>query len=312
MNTPSNALSPAALHATQDAATPVSASRRFYWSLRRELWENRSVTLALLAVAALILAGFLIGSLRVASFSMQYSFHRDALHSYPSNNPSVQPYTFAVLLLMLTSFLVTIFYCLGALYYERSDRSILFWKSLPVSDATAVAAKAAVAIVFLPIFTSLVTFATGWLMLLINSAALLGQGKSAAVLWTRVSLLEMPLMVLYHLLAIHGLWYAPLYAWLLLVSAWARRVPFLWAVLPVLAVGAVEKIAFNSTRFLAMLGDRIGGGGPAPFPPAVSMGHLMPVHPGQFLISPGLWIGLAVAAAFLAGAVRLRRYRGPI
>ena len=39
------------------------------------------------------------------------------------------------------------------------------------------------------------------------------------------------------------------------------------------------------------------------------MTHLTP---GNFLSSPGLWIGLAIAAAFLAAAVRLRRYREPI
>ncbi len=310
MNTPSDTLSQTALHTTQDAATTIPASRRFYWSVRRELWENRSVYIALLAVAALILAGFLIGLLRVGSVSLQYS---SSMHSRPSNNPAVQPYTFAVLLLMGTSFLVTIFYCLGALYNERSDRSILFWKSLPVSDLTAVSAKASIAIVFLPVFTFLLTLATGFLMLLINSAVLLGQGQSMAVLWTRFSLVQMPVMVLYHLLSVHALWYAPIYAYLLLVSAWSRRVPFLWAVLPLLAIGAVEKIAFNTSHFLAMLGNRIGGGDSlAPFPAPMSMDPLMELHVGQFLISPGLWIGLAVAAAFLAAAVQLRRYRGPL
>jgi hypothetical protein len=36
------------------------------------------------------------------------------------------------------------------------------------------------------------------------------------------------------------------------------------------------------------------------------------VDPVSFLATPGLWIGLALAAAFLAGAVRMRRYQGPI
>ena len=44
----------------------------------------------------------------------------------------------------------------------------------------------------------------------------------------------------------------------------------------------------------------------------MSMEAMTPFTLGEFLSSPGLWIGLAVAAAFLAAAVKLRRDRGPI
>ena len=67
------------------------------------------------------------------------------------------------------------------------------------------------------------------------------------------------LLLLYHLVMVHSLWYAPIYAWLLLVSGWARRAPFLWAVLPPLAIGVVEKVAFNTSHFAAMLANRISG-----------------------------------------------------
>ena len=49
----------------------------------------------------------------------------------------------------------------------------------------------------------------------------------------------MSVLLLYHLIAVHALWWAPLWGWLLLVSAWARRAAFLWAVLPLLAIGMV-------------------------------------------------------------------------
>ena len=115
-------------------------------------------------------------------------------------------------------------------------------------------------------------------------------------------------------MAIHGLWYAPFYGWLLLVSAWARRAPFLWAVLPPVVVAVVEKIAFNTSHFAALIGYRFGGG-PEKVPFTVgpmSMGALTALDVGQFFTDPGLWTGLAVAAVFLAAAVRLRRYREPI
>jgi ABC-2 type transport system permease protein len=123
----------------------------------------------------------------------------------------------------------------------------------------------------------------------------------------------MSLMLLYHLLAIHALWYAPIYCWLLLVSGWARRVAFLWAALPLLAIGVVEKIAFNTAHFAALLHYRFGGPkGVALTAGGMSMDQLTQVTPGKFLTTPGLWIGLVFAAIFLAAAARLRRYRGPI
>jgi ABC-2 type transport system permease protein len=133
-------------------------------------------------------------------------------------------------------------------------------------------------------------------------------------LWTEVSFLQMSLLLLYHLVTVHALWHAPIYAWLLLVSSWARRAAILWATLPLVAIYFVERIAFNTSYFVALLGSRLSGGGAEALTaqgtfPMDPMTHLTP---GNFLISPGLWIGLAMTAAFLAGAVRLRRYRGPI
>src|SRR5256885_12654252 len=98
-------------------------------------------------------------------------------------------------------------------------------------------------------------------MLLLSSAVLLGSGLSVGTLGARMSFFHMSLMLLYHFLTVHGLWYAPIYGWLLLVSAWARRAPFLWACLPVLAVAVAEKIAFNTWHFGTMVATRMLGGG---------------------------------------------------
>src|SRR6202040_3702712 len=112
----------------------------------------------------------------------------------------------------------------------------------------------------------------------------------------------------------------PLYGWLLLVSCWARRAPFLWVVLPPLVIGVFEKIAFHTSYFGSLLHVRLGGFAPAAFDLKDKNGvtldpHFIPLAqlaPGRFLSSPGLWIGLAFAATCIAVAVRLRRYREPI
>ncbi len=309
MSTQSNAMPESALEAQVTRPTMISPARRMYWSMRRELWEGRSIYIAPLAVAALILLGFLISMIHFAG-KMRGALALDPMQQHEI---IMRPYHFAELLIMGTTFIVAVFYCLDALYGERRDRSILFWKSLPVSDLTTVLSKASIPLVVLPLVTFAITVVTQGIILLLSTVALVGSGASVAKLWNDVSLWQMSLMLLYHLVAIHALWYAPIYGWLLLVSSWARRVPFLWAVLPPLAIGVVEKIAFNTTHFATVLGNRFMGGreGAAYAAGSMSMEPLSQINPGRFLISPGLWIGLAIAAVFLAGAVRLRRYREP-
>jgi len=311
MNTHSNSIpeSPREPQTSESQVkTPVviPESRRLYWSVRRELWENRSIYMAPLAVAGVTLFGFVIATLGRALAMRDLAQRRAVLE---------EPYTFAALVIMATTLIVGIVYCLDALHGERRDRSILFWKSLPVSDLTTVLSKASIPLVVLPLLTFGITVAMQTIMVLLSSVVMLASGLSPATLWAQLSLYQMSIL-LNHLVTVHGLYYAPIYAWLLLVSGWARRAPFLWAGLPLLAIGVVEKIAFNSSHFAAMLGSRIAGGGEAaPFPMSNSatMHHeLTLLTVGRFLVSPGMWLGLALAAAFLAGAVRLRRDQGPI
>ena len=310
MSDPSNPI-PGAFRESRSVRTAaIPTSRRMYWLIRRELWENRSIYIAPLAAGALALAGFLISATHLPARM------RLAMELGPMQQQELieQPYTFAALLIMGTAFIVSLFYCLDALHGERRDRSILFWKSLPISDLATVLSKASVPLLILPVLTFAIIAATQAIMLLLSTAILLASGLGAAVLWSRLSFVQMSIMLLYHLLVIHGLWYAPIYGWLLLVSAWAQRAAFLWASIPLLAIAIVEKIAFNTTRFGSMLVNRLGGGPEgAPFDSAVmSMHPLLQLTPGRFLISPGLWIGLALMTACLAGAVRLRHTRESI
>jgi len=309
MNTQSNAIPDIPVEAQGFAPVVIPAGRLMYWSVQHELWESRSIYIAPLAVAGLILFGFLISTIHLPGKV------RAAMTLGPMQQHELlaQPYDFAALLIMATTFVVAVFYCLDALHGERRDRSILFWKSLPVSDLTTVLSKASIPLVVLPMLTFAITVVTQWIMLLMSSAVLLGNGLSVRTLWTQLSLSQTWLGLLYHLVTVHSLWYAPIFGWLLLVSAWARRAPILWAALPLLAIALVEKIAFNTTHFATMLGNRLGGGAEAVTVPGGSpMDPMTHLTPGHFLSSPGLWVGLAMAAAFLAAAVRLRRSQGPI
>jgi ABC-2 type transport system permease protein len=286
-------------------------NRPLYWSVRRELWENRWLYLAPLAVAAVVLFGFL-----VSTFTLPHRMRAlSELSPAKQHAMIVMPYNVTAGLTLLTAFLVGIFYCLDALYGERRDRSILFWKSLPVSDRTTVLAKASIPLVVLPLLALAIIIVTQLIILLLSTVVLLGSGAGAAALWARLPFLRMSLALSFGLLAM-TLWHAPMYGWLLLVSGWARRAAMVWAVLPWLAICVFEALAFRTSHFIRLLQYRLVGWfqqsfafhakGSDPTDP------LSLLTPGKFLSTPGLWIGLVLAAAFIAAAVRLRRDREPI
>jgi ABC-2 type transport system permease protein len=308
MNTQSNTV-PESFGSRPANSAVVPATRPLYWSLRREFWEYRSLYIAPLAAAAVFLFGFAL-----SLFHLPAKVRAAGFESLQQRLPMDQAYSFSAFLLMATTLIVAVFYCLDALHGERRDRSILFWKSLPVSDLTTVLSKAIIPLFVLPLITFGITFALWVVMLLLGSVVLMGSGLGAAAALPYLSFPQMSMSLLYHLVAFHGLWYAPFYGWLLLVSAWARRVPFLWATVPLLTIGIFEKMAFNTAYFAGVLGYRFGGGGEDSTSKATEMSLAMLNHfsPGQFLASPGLWVGLLFAAACLAAAVRLRRSRDPI
>ena len=281
---------------------------QLYWSIRRELWENRSVWIAPSILGALI--------------ALAFAFHGDWVESLRLSRPAdaalqlrlvYMPYGLAASAILLTGWLVALFYALDALNGERRDRSILFWKSMPVSDLTAVLGKTAMPLVVIPAIAVAIALCTQLAMLVVGSVSLTAKGLDASLAWTQVPWLGTTAGLLYGTL-VHALWFAPLYAYLLLVSAAVRRATFLWAFLPLFGVVAIEWIAFRTMHFAALLKSRVFGGMIAFAPDAIKqpVTDLSQLDPVAFFSNPALWLGLAFAAACIAAAIRLRRYREPI
>jgi ABC-2 type transport system permease protein len=313
MNDQSNAM-PQSLDPQQIAPAVFSPTRPLYWSIRRELWENRSIYIAPLAAAAVYIVGY-----SISLFWVPRGMHgMGGDESTPLIIQLAMPYAHAQMLLALTAFLVGIFYSLDALHGERRDRSILFWKSLPVSDLTTVLSKASIPLLILPLLVLVIAVPLQIFMWLESSAVLGLSGASTATPWAP-PLFEMQLVLLYSLVVM-TLWHAPLYMWFLLVSGYARRATFLWAVFPPLALAALEYIAFHTSYLGSILHGRLLGFNALAFDLTDKNGvpidpHFIPLAqlaPGKFLSSPGLWIGLVFAGICFAAAVRLRRYQGPL
>src|SRR5438874_5382501 len=155
------------------------STRPFYWSVRRELWENRSIYIAPLIVAAVQVFGFAISTIglaerRRAVLSLDPAHQRAAIE---------QPYDLAAMMMISTVFIVGVFYCLDGLHGERRDRSVLFWKSLPVSDFTTVLSKITIPLAILPVIAFALIVCVQSVMLLMTSANLLMHGMSPATTW---------------------------------------------------------------------------------------------------------------------------------
>jgi len=292
--------------------------------VKREFWEHRALWVTPLAIAVVLVLG-------TAFFGQ---FRLDIVGGPPPGTRSEPGQPLALFELALLGVSVPFYiaagilasvYLLDCLYAERRDRSILFWKSLPVSDAATVLVKFIVGLVIVPLGAFTASAVTSVLI-----AGLLGLRNHAVgivgvPIWDTVSWLRTQGVMLYGLIAAL-FWYAPYAAYLMLASAWARRSVYAWAFIPPILLALLERMLFG-TNFVGGIvqrgfgevmhlafrlnrqidinvGDVIG-------PPRGGVGRrlVQPLDPSALLSSPQLWLGLAAAALMIWGAVRLRRYR---
>src|SRR5438105_6833279 len=162
----SNPGSPTLATALPNESQTRIVSRPLYWSVKRELWENKSIYIAPAIVAGVILLGALVS----AGHLPERRRNAMLLDEVRRRAAIELPYNIVAMVLIVTAFIVGFFYCLDALYGERRDRSILFWKSLPVSDVTTLLSKAIIPLAILPAIIFLVVVATQFCILLISSA----------------------------------------------------------------------------------------------------------------------------------------------
>jgi ABC-2 type transport system permease protein len=221
------------------------------------------------------------------------------------------------------------FYCLSTLFDERRDRSVLFWKSLPLSDRDTVLSKVAMVVVVAPLIAIAIAIATGLIagLFICIAAAIAGVNIFSAVL-TNSRTYAIPFMLL-GTFPVYIFWALPTIGWLLLISAWARSKPFLWALgVPLLSgvlVTWINKMFgfgwdvawFWKTIVGRLLGSVIPGSWMGFVPPLDIAGQGSPSTLFGFATSmswglfanPNIWIGGALGAAMIYAAIRLRGLR---
>jgi ABC-2 type transport system permease protein len=296
MNAGTNVLPEAAPAVT----TTTRETRPFYWSVRRELWGNRSLFIAPLGVAAFGLVAIIIGLIRGSVEIPTEVMAR--LNTDQIRVGAMGVFWVLATITMVTMGIVAWFYCLDALNSERRDRSVLFWKSLPVSDLTTVLSKFFTATIVVAVIGSVIVLAWYLVAALLASVFVGFNGGSGLAVLANAEFLELAVCAIYTSL-VSTLWFAPVHGWLLFVSSWARRATFLWALLPPAALAIAENVAFGTRHLWRTLGERWSGMFIYAFtrPPELS-GNVqprdMPEHilsildPIKFLSQPGLWVGL--------------------
>jgi ABC-2 type transport system permease protein len=322
MSTPDTNLSspdtPVAM-APVSTAAQQSAFRTLLVLIRREFWEHRALWITPLIVGGLlVLTAFPIhlGHMTLGAHEQEFggADNRVSMFTLMLWGQTVPQYLVMVIVLS--------FYLMDCLYQERKDRSILFWKSLPVSDASTVISKLLVAVVVVPLGVYLTAMVCGILFQTIWAArTAYGSLPNIVVAWDTVAWLKVQGLMLYGLL-VSMLWYAPMAAFLLLVSAWARRNVFLWASLPPVIAIIIERAAFGTRYTQGLLEYRSWSGIwnallTKPIGPE-SIGHgrvyslaelFDNVSMSRAFLNIDLWLGLAVAAVLVFAAIRIRRYR---
>jgi len=309
MSMQTNAMTDSVSASQSSVDVAANPTHPFIWSLRRELWEHRGVRYAPLGVAGLVLFGVLMRLVHSPQ-----DLWRVSHEPFKQMQEHVAPYGIAAVALMATTVVVGVFFCLGTLHNERRDRSILFWKSMPVSDLTALLAKVCIPLLILPLIGFVVIVATLIIMLLMCSAALLASGHPPAAYLATLPLPQIMAEALYGIVTL-SFWYWPVYGWLLFISSWARRAPFLWAVLPPFGLGLIETLAFSTSHVFDLLNARLLGSFAAAFVyhDQAKGGFPFPqMNPLGFVSNPGLWIGMVLGAGFFAAAVWMRRRREPV
>ncbi|MGE0030701.1 MAG: ABC-2 transporter permease [Steroidobacteraceae bacterium] len=297
---------------------------RFIWLIRREIWEHKAIWVAPLVVLACLALALLTGNVHLGPIGTM-----DGSSTFGQFPQEVQlkllviAYAGLALVVLVVMGIISFFYSLDSLYSDRRDRSVLFWKSLPLSDAETVLSKFAVASVVIPLVAMAGAVLAQLLIAAGGSAKLAMSGMSAAIMWQPEAILG-GIMVAFMWCVTAMLWYAPIVGYLMLASAWAPRGPFLWAVLPPVAIWVLERVVMGSEYMGDFITGRLFGlkrllgttGGTGDMSDADAGAEVIKLSQldlvgslKDFYSSPDLWLGVVAAGLLLAAAMWVRRYR---
>ena len=295
--------------------------------IKRELWEHRAIFVTPIAIASIVTLGVLTALAFAGEFQQELDL---AIFGAQNVVGEVERRVFLTAFFGGTSWLflvglaiLTVFYALDSLYAERKDKSILFWRSLPVTDAETVISKVLTAVIAIPAIAIAGIILTHLVNLVIMSIWVATKGGSAATLiWGSAAFFDNWMSTILVIYA-GAIWMSPFLGWFLFVSAWTRRAPFMVAFLPLVLIPLIEGIFFRSAHFAEAVWGRSAQ------IPLFQVGidveeffdeetiHLSEemvsllglIDLGRFFTSVDTWIGIIVCGLLVTAAIYVRRYR---
>ncbi|MCH8100667.1 MAG: ABC-2 transporter permease [Proteobacteria bacterium] len=294
--------------------------------IRREIWEHRSIYVTPMAIAIIVTLGVFAMLIFASGFAAELDaviFGATNIAGEAERKAALTGFFLGTSWVFLIALAVlTVFYCLDSLYAERKDKSILFWRSMPVTDAETVISKLITALLVIPVAAIIGIIATHLVNLVVTSVWVSMKGGDASLLiWGSVSLLDNWLAAVIVILAT-GIWMSPFIGWFLFVSAYTKRSPLLMAFMPLVLIALLEKIILRTHIFAEYV---LGRADEIPlirtenverffdeeqWRIAEGATHLL-VHLDivQFLTSPATWAGIIVCGLLSTAAIYVRRYR---
>jgi ABC-2 type transport system permease protein len=290
------------------------------WLMRREFWENRAIWLIPAVFGGLLVLASLFGGYQVLGAADLASV-RSVVQAGAFDGMILTAVTF-----FLIMWIYSTWYLLDCLYTDRRDRSVLFWKSMPISDTATVLCKLATALILIPlvyfVFADLTTLMMAFIIS-VRASSYFGNSLWRAELWLQVQGLWL------YLIVTAAIWYLPLAAWLLVVSAWAKRAVMLWSILPPLALIIAERVFLGTHVIAGELSARLNGYLSHAFQYSPGAANWITTEVGHseinapvsvfrfvnfegFFSSQATWIGAAVGAALIVCAIQLRMRRTEI
>ena len=292
--------------------------KNYIWLMRREFWENRAIWIVPLSLGALLTLATLFGKVDIDGFTAQVG------PATPEQGLVVGGLILFIsgIVFFAMAYVYASWYLMDCLYADRKDRSILFWKSLPISDKQTVLAKLFTGLVAIPLVYFIAADIATLLMAVIVSLRL--RSFIGGALWHPDQWLQLQALWLY-LIVTMAIWNLPFAGWLMLVSAWAKRAVILWSILPLVAVFMVERWFLGTHAFGKLVYQWLVGypahaflepdssswvtahiGDNAITRPD-SVWHMM--NPAYFFTSPATGACVLVGAALIVGAIQLRLRR---
>ena len=276
----------------------------FPWLIRREVWESRGLWLIPTVTAGVIILAALFT--QAGHVELDSGVEVTQLCRYFL---LIAGGIFFALVLLYSSWYFT-----DSLHNDRRDRSILFWKSLPISDTATVLSKLTVGLLLAPLVYFAIADVTALLtafVLSIRFHSMLGASLWQGNLWLQAQVLWL------YVILTSAIWFLPVSGWILLVSAWANRAVLLWSILPLVAGTFLEHWIVGSDYLLGVIKVRLFGyfafalhGEYLENEATIGAKSIWPLmDAGGFFTSPQTWIGLAVGAALIVAAIQMRMRR---